>query len=604
MSSELISSVEERLSRSYDASEVIVIEAPPGYGKSTSVPLLASRLYEKGLSRSLIHVLPLRAIVSDIYRNFYLAALCSKKEDFRLRLAREALLKMGISTNDVAYQMCMDLMLREQGDESCSSSTSVRKSPAFDALAIVSTLDSFAYNVMRSPVIDSFRSVKRYAILRARIFVSSVFLDEAHMIMRYPDDESAGKMLCFLKKLIEYCLSARVPLVVMSATLGEWFKRKLGEWSHRRMKVFTIGPERREGNHTIVLRDESFIEWARSIDWKTELVSEGDVVRRARDLALSGRKVLIVRDTVRDAVENYKALLECGVDASLIHGQLTLGDRALAIRQIEELQKMKGHGFVVVATPVVEAGVNWDFDVAFRDATNTFSLVQVAGRVCRSTEKTRREGEVYLIASEKCNWRLVEFVKRVKNEGAQINWKIPFDCSDGCKVYGYGRMIDLQEGLEEFHEEGEDVYEVLFFSFMLPSTNIRALEEEMNYSLLREPLAHFFVGKPEELLEQSPDDVINRTAIYSLNLLKKLRKSSVTDFAAVGIHGEESAKDSNLVVLMTKTIPENPREFNLKSRELIRSLILEHDADPLFVCYVVDVNAYEERIGFRIGGDL
>ncbi|MEM4640442.1 MAG: CRISPR-associated helicase Cas3' [Thermofilum sp.] len=598
MSGELVNSVVEYLRGSYNASEIIVVEAPPGYGKSTSVPLLASELHEIGVSRNLIHVLPLRAIISDIYRNFYLAAFDPQKSDARLKIAREAFERMGVGEGDVAYQMCMDLMFREYGSGN-RLSIKAQKSPAFDARAIVTTLDSFAYNMMRVPVIDSFRSVKRYAILRARILASSVFLDEAHMILRYPEDESTGKMLCFLRKLIEYSLSARIPLVVMSATLGSVFKQKLVEWSNQRLRIFTLGQEWKKEGRTLVLKDANFLDWAKKISWKTELTEEEKVVEKAKELVYSGKRVLIVRDSVRKAMESYRALKD-EVNAVLIHGQLTLRDRTIATHRIEELQRGCSRGFAVVATPVVEAGVNWDFDAAFRDATNTFSLVQVAGRVCRRIKDPGEEGEVYLITHEGSNRRLVNFVSSVNIEGSRIDWRIPFDYNDGGKVYGYERIIDLQEGLDRLHEEGVDVYEVLFFAFMLPSRNISALEEEMNYSLLREPLTHFFVGRPEDLRDSELGEIVDRTVTYGLSLLRRLQ-DKIRGFAAVGIYRDESGKYLGVEVLTCKEAPKEERDYSRMSKELIRKLVAM-DAEPLLTCYILDEGAYEEGIGFRFGG--
>ena len=228
----LLEEAAELVRRSYEPSQVLLIEAPTGYGKSTSVPVLAEGLYENEYAFNFIHVLPLRAIVSDLYRKMYLRSFDGGAGKPLLRV-REALERMGIGKDDVAYQMGMDALLKEVGG---------RKSPSFDARAVVSTLDSFAYNLLRVPVSDSFRATKRYAIVRARIFTSAVFFDEAHMILRYPDDEDAGRELAFMKALTEYARAARVPLIVSSATIGSWFEGKVREGSQEHGRIVKLGP--------------------------------------------------------------------------------------------------------------------------------------------------------------------------------------------------------------------------------------------------------------------------------------------------------------------------------------------------------------------------
>ncbi|MEM1697769.1 MAG: CRISPR-associated helicase Cas3' [Thermofilaceae archaeon] len=594
MGGELLESVLENL-RSYRDPHVVVIEAPPGYGKSTSVPLLAKELYERKLCSNFIHVLPLRAIVSDLYRNFYLKALTTSDDDVT-RKARKALESMGLGAEDVAYQMCMDLLLREEVSGSCAAS--VRKSPAFDARAIVSTLDSFAYNLMRAPVIDSFRQVKRYAIVRARIFTSAVFFDEAHMILRYPDEENAGRILAFVKKMIEYTLSSRTPLVVMSATLGEWFRQKLASWSNQRVRMFTLGCEEGARNHRVAVEDRDFLERALMIEWRTELIRSESVASKAEELVDSGKKVLIVRDYIRDAVTNYRQLREKGIDAVLLHGQLTVGDRARATLKVEEHME-SGGGFAVVATPIVEAGVNWDFDVAFRDATNTFSLVQVAGRVCRSRKRCDCEGEIYVAKHEGCNQNLLDFLDHAKRENVRIDWRIPFDYSDGARAYGYERVINLQSGLEGLEELDEDIYEVLFFAFMLPSRVVSSLESVMNYSLLREPLAHFLVGGKDDLAGGELSEIIDRTATYSLSLAKRLRER-LLGFAAVGVSEDKASSGEAIeVAYYDGDPPIDENSYARVSSYLLKKLV-ERGANPLFACYLVDEGAYDSGVGFRV----
>ena len=127
-----------------------------------------------------------------------------------------------------------------------------------------------------------------------------------------------------------------------------------------------------------------------------------------------GSSALVVLNTVRTSKKVYRRLVE------------KLGDRAVRIgwspegevsgsprtvlaylstsvlplerkRRIELLRKLlkEGRSAVLVSTQVVEAGVDLDFDVVFRDLGPLDSVVQVAGRCNRNGRLP--EGEVYVV---------------------------------------------------------------------------------------------------------------------------------------------------------------------------------------------------------------
>lgn len=575
----LVEEVRQHLRGSYSPDSIVVVEAPTGYGKSVSVPSLAGELHGRGLSSNFIHVLPLRAIVSDLYERFYLRSFDEPAGSRVLREAREALTGMGLSRDDVAYQMGLDVELGG------------RKSPAFDARAVVSTLDSFAYNLLRAPLLDAYADVRRYAVVRSRIFSSAIFLDEAHMLLRYPEEEEAGRMLAFLKALIDYSLAARVPLVLMSATLGSWLRERVREWSGGRVTVFSLGKYDRRREGRVEVSDGEFLEAAKQVSWRTELVDEGKVVDRAAELAQSGKRVLIVRDRVSDAVGVYRELTDRGVRAALLHGQLTVGDRERAREEIVSLLE-RGRGFVAVATPVVEAGVNWDFDAAFRDATNVPSVVQVAGRVCRG--RGACEAALYLIRGRASNEGLIGFVEESKRLGEPIDWRVPFDYqASGRRVRGYAQLLELQDLSNLRVDEGAyGYYRILLFSPLPSSSFLSFVERSMDFQLLRRPLVQLHVG---EDLSDEPGAFLERLVVCDLGLAERLREHLKGFFCA-------AAKDDSVVHVLRKgggRLPLSPGEYVRQVRELLKKLSPSGRAAPLAAGYVVDERAYEQRVGFR-----
>jgi CRISPR-associated endonuclease/helicase Cas3 len=587
----LIEEARNALRRKYSPGQVLLIEAPTGYGKSVSVPLLAAELYEEGFAYNLIHVLPLRTIVEDLYTRTYLGAL-EPGAGGPLKLVREAFGRMGVGSEDIAYQMGMDVLLRERGG---------RKSPSFDARVVVSTLDSFAYNLLRLPVSESFKAAKRYAKVRARIFTSAVFMDEAHIVLRYPEEEDAGRMLAFMKVLVEYAQRAETPLVVMSATVGSWFKQKLWEWSGGGLRALSLGERDAVSGSEIKVRDPGYEEEAESIEWRTTVIGEDELAAKARELAESGLRVLVVRNRVKDAVEMFKALRE-SVECALLHGQLTARDRGEALARIGSMLKAK-KGFVAVATPVVEAGVNWDFDAAFVEAANAFSMVQVVGRVCRDLKGRRREsreGLVYVVKVEGARAELVEWLGKALS-GGYIDWRLPFDYERGGReAYGYHHLIELMSwqlsGLKE-DDAALDAYERLALAPFPPSRHLRDIEESMSYSVLREPLTQIFVGLLDSI--ENIEAVLARAVSYDLSLAKRLwerAKERMKGFVCVG-WGE----DGQVHVELYPQAPQpEPSKYVRRYKALVKRFVEEKGVYPVAAGYLVEEEAYEQGVGFRV----
>jgi len=123
--------------------------------------------------------------------------------------------------------------------------------------------------------------------VRARIFTSAVFMDEAHIVLRYPEEEDAGRMLAFMKVLVEYAQRAETPLVVMSATIGSWFKSKLKEWAGSSLKTLSLGKKDAARGSEVLVRDPDYEDEVKSIEWVTELIEE----RELPDMALSSLSV-------------------------------------------------------------------------------------------------------------------------------------------------------------------------------------------------------------------------------------------------------------------------------------------------------------------------
>jgi len=118
------------------------------------------------------------------------------------------------------------------------------------------------------------------------------------------------------------------------------------------------------------------------------LASEREAIGYLCDAAGAGAACVWVRNAVDDAIAAVEALSEAGVEADLLHARFALVDR---LRIEDTMQKRFGregsakvrHGRILVATQVVEASLDLDFDVMISDLAPIGSVIQRAGRLWR-----------------------------------------------------------------------------------------------------------------------------------------------------------------------------------------------------------------------------
>jgi CRISPR-associated endonuclease/helicase Cas3 len=133
-------------------------------------------------------------------------------------------------------------------------------------------------------------------------------------------------------------------------------------------------------------------------------VSRADEVAAMAVAAAREQSVLVVVNTIRTAVTLYKLIKEAGhgLAFSLSTNLLPIHRRERIVRirsELEQFARVRERGEeapILVATQVVEAGVDLDFDVAIRDLAPIDAIVQVAGRVNRHA--LREPGQVWLTA--------------------------------------------------------------------------------------------------------------------------------------------------------------------------------------------------------------
>jgi len=121
-------------------------------------------------------------------------------------------------------------------------------------------------------------------------------------------------------------------------------------------------------------------------DIAVQPVTPDDAVDLIRDAVAEGAACVWVRNAVDDAIAAVEALRAAGIEAALLHARFTVADRLVKEQALQARFGRDGtdrQGRVLVATQVVEASLDLDFDLMISDLAPIGSLIQRAGRLWR-----------------------------------------------------------------------------------------------------------------------------------------------------------------------------------------------------------------------------
>lgn len=106
-------------------------------------------------------------------------------------------------------------------------------------------------------------------------------------------------------------------------------------------------------------------------------------------------KVLIIVNTINKAIELYSKLKEKG-NVNLLHSRFILRDRNEKEKRIKEFSSNREQPGIWIATQIVEASLDIDFDYLYTEMSTLDSLFQRLGRCYRSREYKNEECNVMI----------------------------------------------------------------------------------------------------------------------------------------------------------------------------------------------------------------
>lgn len=116
----------------------------------------------------------------------------------------------------------------------------------------------------------------------------------------------------------------------------------------------------------------------------------------------TSKSCLIVCNTVNFSIELHRAIKKYLQENSLENPIHYLSTNIIPAHRLSRIKAIKkqldaGNAPILIATQVVEAGVDLDFDIGFRDIGPIDSIVQVAGRINRNNNPKKRHAPLYIV---------------------------------------------------------------------------------------------------------------------------------------------------------------------------------------------------------------
>ena len=358
-----------------DGPQLAVLEDSTGTGKTEAALILAHRMIAAGKARGLFFALPTMA-TSD--------AMFGRMQEVAPRLFEAPPSVVLTHSRAKLHEAVRDLRGAKH-DETPEANgvawlTDNRRRSLLATVG-VGTVDQALLGVLPT----------RFSTLRLFGLADKVLIiDEAHSYDPYMREE--------LEALLTMQARLGGSAILMTATLPLAMRRAYVEAFQEGLAVLAEAPSavHYPGLHLVGPGVRSRVVEPSAESVRTVAVARlscaVDAVDVLTEAAAAGAACVWVRNAVDDAIEAAETLKQRGIDTDLLHARFAMVDRlrherALMGRFGKGGKERKGR--VLVATQVVEASLDLDFDAMVSDLAPAGSLIQRAGRLWRHMENPR-----------------------------------------------------------------------------------------------------------------------------------------------------------------------------------------------------------------------
>ena len=345
-----------------DGPVLALIEDGTGSGKTDAALILAQRMMQAGKGRGMYFALPTMATSDAMFARLHpeMERLFKQRPSLTLSHRRAVLSK--------EYRDIAQATERSEHEAGPTEWLADSRRRALLASVGVGTIDQALLAVLKA----------RHGPLRLFGLSSKILIvDEVHEV-------GEPYMAELLATLLQAHRQNGGSAILLTATLPlEQRDKLLGAWG--------AGPPQKVPYPALTIAGKEPVPVAAMQDQRgpvqVERLSDGeDALDLLVEEARRGSACVWVRNAVDDAIKASDALRNRGITGDLLHARFTLTDRmahqeaALARFGKDGLGRA---GHILVATQIVEASLDLDFDVMVTDLAPVASLIQRAGRLWR-----------------------------------------------------------------------------------------------------------------------------------------------------------------------------------------------------------------------------
>ena len=431
-----------------------LIEDTTGSGKTEAALILAARMMAAGKGDGFFFALPTMATSNAMLER--LESIAPRLFDGRPSLA---LTHGRAKMNDLFRSIRGRDGSDPGGGPSCGSWLADDRRRILLADIGVGTIDQALMAVLPT----------RFNTLRLRALSGHILIvDEAHEFDPYMEAQ--------LRRLLQFHALLGGSAIVMTATLplgmragyAKAFQKGLGirrpcDVTGDAYPMLTV-----VGHEIDSVRPQPFPEARRDVV-VNRLIDEAAAIRMLRTGVERGAACAWIRNSVNGAIESAKALREAGIETDLLHARFTVADRLKHEAAVQGRFGRDGVGRaarVVVATQVIEASLDLDFDLMVSDLAPIGSLIQRAGRLWRHMDRRPAAGRpvtgpaLHVLAPDPHQVDDANWLRRLLGSGARVypqdvQWRTAKVLFDRGAIQVPGGLRDLIEAVH-----GEDAPEV------------------------------------------------------------------------------------------------------------------------------------------------
>jgi CRISPR-associated endonuclease/helicase Cas3 len=378
--------IQELLLREDIPPSLVLIEAPMGEGKTEAAWILAEKWRGPDCS-GMYMALPTMATSDSLflrYRDDYLGGIGGVK------------LVHGMAWLRDDKEPQKPLETGEPGDDSSIADAWFRPTRrAMLAEHGVGTIDQ----AMLAGMNAKFGFLRLYG-LKNRVLV----IDEVHAYDAY--------MSAIICRLLQWCSSLGVPVILLSATLSSIQRRQMieaygaSDVSAETQTPYPLVTVAEPGKEVRSLSTVASMARTLRIELLPGFLGDaGKTAEKARHLVQNGGCCCVIVNTVRQAQAVYRELDLPHEEKMLFHARFTAFDRQRITERVLELfgkdTSKRPEKFVLVATQVVEQSLDVDFDSMISEIAPIDLLLQRSGRQHRHR---RRDSDpvLFVLAPDVC----------------------------------------------------------------------------------------------------------------------------------------------------------------------------------------------------------